>query len=50
MDGEHIASWNPYVALAVAAWLDLEAEQFGGSQYRNAALVVARMYLGDIDD
>jgi hypothetical protein len=54
---EHIASWHPAVALAVADWLDGEAERMetawllagiSTSENRRAqpALAVARAYLG----
>lgn len=55
-DRMHIASWHPAVALAVADWLDAEAEavDFQVSvtpAYRmrdnDEALVVARAYLGE---
>ena len=53
-DAEHVASWHPLVALAVADWLDTEAEIAGrglpdesGSVY--PALRVARIYLGRDD-
>lgn len=55
-DGEHIASWHPAVALAVADWLDHDAEAW--EQYekqgqglpfarRERSLAVARAYLGE---
>jgi hypothetical protein len=44
-DGEHIASWHPVVALAIADWLDAEdAHQFGPTEQ---AINVARAYLGE---
>jgi hypothetical protein len=54
---EHIASWHPAVALAVADWLDDEAadteewnEQTGESRPVNPyALAVARAYLGETE-
>jgi hypothetical protein len=49
-DAEHIASWTPTVALAVADWLDLTATWFDGaptSAEAEAALTVARAYLGE---
>ena len=46
----HIASWHPAVALAVADWLDAQAERaeigFAGKVYEQA-LAVARAYLGE---
>lgn len=46
-DAEHIASWHPTVALAVADWLDDEAEwlEAGSTAEDNPALAVARAYL-----
>ena len=55
-DAEHLASWHPAVALAVADWLDALAravERSGVAHHpepasiHDAALVVARAYLGD---
>jgi hypothetical protein len=50
-DAEHIASWDPVVALAVADWLDWVATALDddGHPYPNEvlALAVARAYLGD---
>lgn len=55
-DAEHIASWHPAVALAVADWLDAEAEShradlvgpFPSECCRmGQALAVARAYLGE---
>lgn len=52
-NAEHIASWHPAVALAVADWLDAVAWQheFGGNDgglvLRHAALTVAETYLGE---
>ena len=51
---EHIASWHPAVALAVADWLDEVARQkeIGGvvdTRMSNRALAVARAYLGEPD-
>lgn len=49
---EHIASWHPAVALAIADWLDVAAETPNYSRERHAkrnidaALAVARAYLG----
>ena len=49
---EHIASWHPTVALAVADWLDAYAERLEvlghaiGSNH-GQALAVARAYLGE---
>lgn len=55
-NAEHIASWHPAVALAVADWLEFEANVHEAS-IRNAApadhrlsthaLAVARAYLGE---
>jgi hypothetical protein len=49
--GEHIASWHPAVALAVADWLYDIADTIGSvfvlpSQHEHA-VAVARAYLGD---
>lgn len=55
---EHIASWHPDIALAVARWLDYEADEIGplvgpdgrqityvhGNPY---AVTIARAYLGE---
>lgn len=43
-NSEHIASWHPAVALAVADWLDAVSE-FNPSP-TSPALAVARAYLG----
>jgi hypothetical protein len=47
---EHIASWHPTVALAVADWLDFSAKVYGGHysspKADSCALTVARAYLG----
>ena len=48
-EAEHIASWHPLVALAVAGWLDDAAdayEAFSGA-VPGHSLKVARAYLGD---
>lgn len=56
-DAEHIASWHPAVALAVADWLERAADEpwccdeckFGPDHPENVAhgaLAVARAYLG----
>ena len=49
-DRRHIASWHPAVALAVADWLDVQAERvevgFCG-KVGEQALTVARAYLGE---
>lgn len=62
IDAEHIASWHPAVALAVADWLDDHAEtaemftakEIPASSWsmnwqtsHNRALAVARAYLGE---
>lgn len=54
-DAEHIASWHPLVALAVADWLDHEAQiadEDAADGYemgpRYPGLVVARAYLGGV--
>lgn len=51
---DHIAAWNPAAALAVADWLDFQAEverRLGGPDYEtpadHPALAVARAYLGE---
>ncbi|GGO86720.1 hypothetical protein GCM10011584_09730 [Nocardioides phosphati] len=50
-NAEHIASWHPAVALAVADWLDFIAPfcRFGDDDSLHAkhALAVARTYLGE---
>lgn len=50
-DAEHVASWHPDVALAVANWLDGEATliDYAGDPgaASPAALAVARAYLGE---
>ena len=51
-EAEHIASWSPPVALAVAGWLDIEAAIAGrglpdDSGSVHPALRVARAYLGE---
>lgn len=51
-DAEHIASWHPAVALAVADWLDKEAawvDLGAANSPDNEALAVARAYLGRAD-
>lgn len=52
-DAAHIASWHPAIALAVADWLDFQAEverRLGGPDYEtpanHPALAVADAYLG----
>jgi hypothetical protein len=60
-NAEHIASWHPAVALAVADWLDAQAadvESFVDGEVgwvtvewraaNTAALIVARAYLGEV--
>jgi len=47
-NADHIASWHPAVALAVADWLDVTAKN--SAPYRAEfpqALAVARTYLGE---
>jgi fermentation-respiration switch protein FrsA (DUF1100 family) len=44
-DADHIASWHPTVALAVADWLDAQAR--GSITPSWHALMVARAYLGE---
>ena len=48
-EAEHIASWHPAVALAVADWLEQVAEDgpFLTAQVKDKALAVARAYLGE---
>jgi hypothetical protein len=52
-DAEHIASWHPAVALAVADWLDkladfcAEAKPDPASHWIAPALKIARAYLGE---
>jgi len=50
-NAQHIASWHPAVALAVADWLDYVAENpmFVGQipKYSTFAQAVARAYLGE---
>jgi hypothetical protein len=51
-DAEHIASWHPMAALAVADWLDATAAGVGWHSlsprgpYVEGAIAVARAYLG----
>ncbi len=50
-DAEHIASWHPAVALAVADWLDSAADRFDQATTlagadADHAVTVARAYLG----
>ena len=48
-DAEHIASWHPAVALAVADWLEQHADDHSSYDCNwepCAALAVARAYLG----
>lgn len=49
---QHIASWHPAVALAVADWLDTEANHIesGYGQRGGQPLAVARLYLGEVPD
>lgn len=56
VEAEHIASWHPAVALAVADWLEFEANVHEASVRNSApadhrlstqALAVARAYLGE---
>lgn len=49
MDGAHIASWHPAVALAVADWIDdVHANLSTYNATREAhAFAVARAYLGE---
>lgn len=52
-EAEHIASWHPAVALAVADWLDdlayriVLSRQLRHEDEERAALAVARAYLGE---
>lgn len=48
-DAEHIASWHPAVALAVADWLDSEVNEWGELPHmlNPHSLAVARAYLGE---
>lgn len=50
-NAEHIASWHPAVALAVADWLmrvvDWDERGYRGEDWTDA-LTVARAYLGDV--
>jgi hypothetical protein len=43
---EHIASWHPNVALAVADWLDCQADTTCDCGVDESALTLARTYLG----
>lgn len=45
-DAEHIASWHPAVALAVADWLECQADTTCDCGVDESALTVARAYLG----
>jgi hypothetical protein len=48
-NAEHIASWHPAVALAVADWLDDEAFMHdNGRPMSSAALATATAYLGEV--
>ena len=52
---EHVASWHPAVALAVAGWLDNiadrgEADGTTGRLDEPHATGVARLYLGEVTD
>jgi hypothetical protein len=44
---EHIASWSPLVALAVADWLDNQADTTCDCGVDESALLVANAYLGN---
>ena len=46
-DVRHIASWHPAVALAVADWLDCQADTTCDCGVDESALAVARAYLGE---
>lgn len=52
-NAEHIASWHPAAALAVADWLDSQADLWGHPGYIDSvfaihpATTVARTYLGE---
>lgn len=49
-EAEHIASWHPLVAAAVADWLDAAAKLYEDPTRRvvgNHALKIARAYLGE---
>lgn len=47
-DAQHIASWHPGVALAVADWLDIAADALCDEDVTYPeALAVARTYLGE---
>lgn len=47
-DADHLASWHPDVALAVADWLDDEGIHFDADDTTHArAIAVARTYLGE---
>ena len=54
-EAEHIASWHPLVALAVAEWLETEAQLHevrghnSGEGHTFQALKVARAYLGETE-
>ena len=49
-EAEHIATWSPPVALAVADWLEAEAADAGPFPLRfPQALAVARAYLGILE-
>ena len=50
-EAEHVASWSPPVALAVADWLDRFAAMtycYGPREF-DSALAIARAYLGETD-
>ena len=46
-EAEHIASWSPLPALAVAEWLDAAAQAWDEGVEWDEALAVARAYLGE---
>jgi len=47
---EHIASWHPAVALAVAEWLDAAADAWDERVEWDEALLVAMAYLGGTEE
>ena len=47
-EAEHIASWSPPVALAVAEWLEASAQAWDEGMEWDEALAVARAYLNEV--
>lgn len=49
-DAQHIAAWNPVVALAVAEWLEATADRVGSHSWTGSpsALKVARAFMRNV--